>query len=156
MMSADFIWRLAMKLIAEVEGPVHLDLIHQRSRDAWAIGRIGPRVRENIAAAIEVASLVRDGDFVDIADRPVRHVRTPTEEVKRTAQQVPVGEMNLAITHLLRDSGNTLRTELVTAVARLFGWNRTGTGIDRRVSVAIDNLIDENLVTQVGSQISLT
>jgi len=34
--------------IVAVEAPVHLSLIHQRLRDAWSIGRVGARIKENI------------------------------------------------------------------------------------------------------------
>ena len=41
--------------IAKIEGPVHIDLVRQRLRDAWGIGRVGHKIRDNIDLAIHLA-----------------------------------------------------------------------------------------------------
>lgn len=127
--------------IARVEGPVHISVIHQRLRDAWGIGRIGPNIRENIDSAINLADIIREGDFVDLPDREVVAVRRPTDEVARRIEQVSPHELALAVTTLLRDVGATSRDDLVTAVARIFGWSRTGNDINRSINSVITRLL---------------
>lgn len=50
--------------IVEVESPVHIEVLYQRIRSAWGIGRVGSRIRSNINGAIKASKLIREGDFV--------------------------------------------------------------------------------------------
>ena len=96
----------AVREIAKIEGPVHIDLVRQRLRDAWGIGG-SVTIRDNIDLAVHLAMNVnRTEDFIDVAGRPVDRVRTPSEFVRK-AEQVHEDEIGLAITTLLRDAGNT-------------------------------------------------
>lgn len=145
----------AMNDMANAEGPVHIDLIHQRVRAAWDIGRINYRVRDNIDAAIDLAQVTREGDFIDTPNRPVDRVRTPANDVARKVEQVHDAELRLAFTFLLRDVGATPRDDLVTAVARLFGWNRTGTDIGRRLNDALHALLNTGDITDNDGLIAI-
>jgi len=141
--------------IARAEGPVHITLIHQRVRDAWNIGRIGPNIRENIDAAISLTDVIREGDFIDLPNRDVTAVRRPTNGVPRKVEQVPPGELTLAITSLLRDAGTTSRGDLVIAVARIFGWSRTGRDIGQAINSVIDRLVRAGTLTAADGAVSL-
>jgi hypothetical protein len=132
---------VAIREMADVEGPVHIDVVRQRLREAWGIGRVGPRIRDNIDAAIRsVRGVIRADDFIDFAGRPVDRVRTPADFVRK-AEHVHDNEVGLAIVTLLRDAGSTQRPELIVAVARIFGWARAGADINRRVAEVIDQLV---------------
>ena len=131
----------AMVEMAKVEGPVHISLIHQRLREAWNIGRISHYVRDNIDAAINLADVIREGDFIDLPSRELSAVRRPSTEVNRTSEQVHDNELGLAMTFLIRDAGSIEQDDLVVATARIFGWNRTGADIGRRLNSALQRLI---------------
>ncbi|WP_281433772.1 DUF3320 domain-containing protein [Kocuria flava] len=145
----------AVQKIAEAEGPVHIDLIHHRLRSAWGIGRIGYRVRDNIDAAIELAEVVRDGAFVDLPNRPVDRVRVPANGTARKVEQIHDDELRLACVMMLRDAGAVPREELITALARLFGWYRTGVDISRRLAHVVAELVQDGEVTEDGEQVTL-
>jgi hypothetical protein len=140
--------------IAAAEGPVHIDVILQRLRDAWDIGRVGSKIRANIEAAIRLAHVVRDGDFVDVAGRPVASVRVPGEGVQRQVENVADSELDLAITNLVKSAGTVNQDDLMTAVARLYGWNRLGSGITARLSMTINRLLAHG--TLIGDSTALS
>jgi hypothetical protein len=133
--------------IAAVEGPVHVEVVRRRLRDAWDIGRFGPRIKANLDAAIRLAGVIRTGDFIDLPDRGVTTVRLPTDEVARKVEQVSDDELRLAITRLLDSGGTVARDELMTVVARLYGWGRRGSEIDARLRTIIGRLIADGTVT---------
>lgn len=139
----------AIKHIAQEEGPVHLDIVFLRLRDAWGLGRIGHRIRSNIETAITLSEpfVERNAEFIDVKGRTVDRVRT-TGDQERRVEHVSESEMQLAITLLLRDAGATQREELAKAVARIFGWNRSGAEISRRVNGSIDELLDVGAVEE--------
>lgn len=145
-----------IRTVAEVEGPVHISLIHQRLRDAWGIGRIGAKISENIDKAIRAAKdVTRRDDFIDLANRPSDRVRTPGDSQARKADQIANSELAMAVRLLLRDAGVTPRNELINATARLFGWSRTGPDIKSRMDTVIGNLLAENAIAEAEGQLSL-
>lgn len=148
----------AVTAIATIEGPVHIDVVHQRLRDAWGIGRIGYKIRDNIDKAIRLSKddVVRIGDVIDRIGRPVDRVRTPSRFVFRKADHVDYSELRLAVKLLLRDTGTAPKAELVTATARIFGWTRTGADIRNRMDEVIDRLVTDDEITDVAGQLSLS
>lgn len=133
--------RGGIEQIATIEGPVHLSVLFQRLRDAWNIGRIGPRIRENIEAAITHANVTRTGDFIDVPGRTVTLARTPTDDCARNIDQVADDELALAIRNFARAAGSVSHDELTTAIARLYGWNRRGADIAARLGSLLASLI---------------
>jgi len=127
--------------IAAVEGPVHLDVLLQRLRDSWNIGRVGPRIRANIEAAIGLANVVRDGDFVTVPERDGAVARTPVPACARTVEQIADAELAAALLQLVQASAGVTRDDLTTAVARLYGWNRRGPDISARLNNLISDLV---------------
>lgn len=136
-------------------GPVHINLIYHRLRSAWGVGRIGYRVRDNIDAAIELAEVVRDGAFVDLPNRPVDRVRVPANGTARKVEQIHDDELRLACAMMLRDVGAVSREDLITALARLFGWSRTGVDISRRLAHVVAELVQDGEVTEDGEHVTL-
>lgn len=147
----------AIKHIATMEGPVHIDIVFLRLRDAWGLGRIGHRIRSNIEKAIMLSKpfVEWNDDFIDVKDRVVDRVRTTGDQVRRV-DHVHDRELQLAINMLLQDAGTTQRAELVKAVARIFGWNRSGAEISRRVNDTIDDLLRVGtLVERAADELTL-
>ncbi|MFC8797596.1 DUF3320 domain-containing protein [Promicromonospora sp. NPDC057138] len=136
-------WHLREPLTAlvDVEGPVHLDVVFERIRAWWDIGRVSARLRTNIKRAARETHTLLDGDFLDVPGRPIDKVRTPTRHMTRKVEHVHIGELTLAAQLLLRDAGAADRSGLVVGVARIFGWTRTGALVDQRINGAIDQLL---------------
>ena len=128
--------------LAEAEGPVHVEVIHERVRAWWNIGRVGSNIRRNIDLAIAQAPVTREGDFVDRPNRTIDRVRTPGQHgVVRKGEHIHIDEIALAVELLVRDVGAAGRSEIVQQVARIFGWARTGALVDRRINEAVDRTV---------------
>jgi hypothetical protein len=127
--------------IAAVEGPVHLDVLLQRLRDSWNIGRVGPRIRANIEAAIDLADVVRDGGFVTVPERDGAVVRTPVPACARTVEQIADTELAAALLRLVQASAGITQDDLTAAAARLYGWNRRGPDISARLNQLVTVLV---------------
>lgn len=137
-----------MKALVHAEGPVHMDVISERIRDWWYVGRVSHRLRSNLDLAIERAQLHRDGDFIDLPDRPVRKVRC--RDNSRKPEHVAFEEFALAAVSLVDDVGGASRQEVVTHIARLFGWARNGAILDDRMNQAIDLAVNTGKLTDEG------
>lgn len=130
----------AIRILVQLEGPIHLDIAFERLREWWGIGRVGAKIRANVDLAIERAPVHRDGQFLTIADEVVSHVRTPTPEISRKVDQIHTDELALAVMMTTRDVGAATRNEVIQGVARAFGWARTGSLVERHINDAIDHL----------------
>ncbi|MEV5766021.1 DUF3320 domain-containing protein [Micromonospora sp. NPDC052213] len=146
--------RVGVAEVAAVEGPVHITVMHQRLRECWGIGRIGSRIRDNIDAAIRQAGLDRDGDFVRVPGTVVSEVRSPIDVCSRSVEQVHDDELTLALTNLVRDTGGVSRDELSTHVAKLYGWNRRGPDISRRLEQLIERMVADGVLITNGHSLS--
>ena len=143
-----------IRAVVTTEAPVHISMLHQRLRDAWNIGRIGTRIRDNIDAAIRGAGVIREGDFLTLADAPRPVVRTPTRACERTVEQVHDHELALALVSLARDAKSISQNELTTRVARLYGWTRRGPDITSRMEALTTELRHNGTLT--GDEQTLT
>jgi hypothetical protein len=136
----------AIQTLVEHEAPIHLDVVFERLRDWWNVGRIGANIRRNIHLAVKRAEVVVDGDFLMIPEADVTSVRTPTGKVSRKVEQVHLEELAVATVLTIRDVGAITRSEAVQGIARVFGWTRTGSSVERRINEAIDRLISSGEV----------
>ena len=130
----------AIRHVVTIEGPVHIDVLFARLRDAWDIGRIGKNVRSNMDGAIAQARAIRDRDFLLFLGLGVT-VRTPTTSCKRTVGQIHDSELDLALRRLVADAAGISADELTARVARIYGWERRGSDISVRLSARITALL---------------
>lgn len=142
-----------LRQLVTVEGPVHLDTVSERIRDWWNIGRVTARMRDNLDRAISHAGLLREGDFIDVPDRPVLKVRSRNHN--RKPEHVHLEEFALAAVMLVRDVGGASRAEIVVAIARQFGWGRTGSVVDERINVAIDRAVARGRLSETGGMLTV-
>lgn len=144
----------AITNVVKQEGPIAHDLCRQRVRMAWRVGRAGGRMRDAFNRAVD--GLLADGTllsletgFLAMPGQDVRHVRGPVDGIEltnRKVTEVPTGELRLALHQLIVEARSITEDELRVSAARLFGWNRTGSGIAAALAAALDQLIDERLV----------
>jgi Protein of unknown function (DUF3320) len=140
--------------VVMTEAPVHAAVLQQRLREAWDIGRIGARIRDNIDAAIRIAGVLRDGEFLTLTSASPTTVRTPTDACRRDVEHVHDSELTLALASLVRDAGGISHDELTTRVARLYGWTRRGPDISTRLHELIARLLANGTLT--GNEHHLT
>ncbi|MFB7878862.1 DUF3320 domain-containing protein [Nocardia sp. NPDC056064] len=155
----------ATALIGEVartvvhrEGPIELELLIARIRDAWGYAKAGSVVRGRIqhvlAREVSNGTLTCDGTAYAIPGIDIEHVRTPSRSCARTVGQIPGAERKLAFTNTIRGGYGVGRDELIKEVARLFGWSRVGQGIRPTLERDLDDLIEAGVLVQRAEGIS--
>ena len=141
-----------LRILVAEEGPVHVEIAYERLRQWWDIGRVGSNIRNNIELAAIRANIVRDGDFFVLRSGRPTEVRTPSAVANRKVEQVHLDELAMASVLTIRDVGAVTRVEVVQGVARIFGWSRTGSIVERRISEAIDSAIaGEEVIDRDGT-----
>ena len=147
--------RRAVQEIVDVEGPVHIDVVRQRLRDAWNIGQIGSRIRARLDSAVRASGVHRDGDFLFTLDRLDPRVRTPVEGCRRAVQEIPGAELELALVNLVRDARRISQDDATVHVARLYGWNRRGPDITRRFATIIAQLVADGRLARAADGLAV-
>jgi len=117
--------------VVELEGPVHLDEVVNRIRDAWGLKRAGGRIQEAVELAVDVSvkmgRVARQGNFLSIPGREPRvrdrsEVRSPT---LRRADTLPPSEIEAAIMEVVRSNFGATEDQVATVVSRRLGFKST-------------------------------
>lgn len=136
--------------LTKAEQPVHLNTVHRRLRGWWQRERIGSRIKTHILEAIDQSPIKIDGDFLYLDTIRVDEVRTPTADNQRTAEEVHVLELALAIEHVVRDAGSASYDEVMTAVRSVFGWGARRGIIEYRLQEATEVAVQDGRVEERG------
>jgi len=148
--------------IIEIEGPIHEEEIVARVRDLWNLGRAGSRVQSAVQDALRHAVrkdslLIEDhcyllaGSMVKVRDRSEAESRT-----LRKPELLPPQEIREAIIQLVRDAHGARRTEVATAVARMFGFQATSQQLRDRIEQATDALVKGQRLTVEGDALTVS
>ena len=137
--------------IVKVEGPVHEEEIARRVASLFGKDRAGSRILESTKAGLaHLARLdahlkTRDGFWLTTAQEaacPVRDRSAAPASLQKAAMLPPL-EIATAIRRVLDDNGEVPRDELLTAVARLFGFQRTGPDLRGALEAALEAMLRE-------------
>ncbi|WP_431961919.1 DUF3320 domain-containing protein, partial [Actinacidiphila sp. bgisy160] len=138
--------------ILNAEGPIHIEVLYSRVRDAWQKGRSGKVIQDRISSA--VTTLVRkrqavsDGQFIDLARRKQVLARRPGIEKPRKVEHVPIAERHTALTGLVTEIPGITVEELVKESARFFGWSRVGPDIRTVLLEDIESLTASGAIAE--------
>ena len=130
--------------IARIEGPVHTDVVIDRLRESYRLGRVKgstrTRIQRSIANAIHRKIVMGDKRFIWSKKSPLS--RSPRNAPDENFEHIAPTELKaivLATANLL--FGCTQR-ELVVETARMLGVTRTG----KRITVVVSNTIQQLLL----------
>jgi very-short-patch-repair endonuclease len=136
-----------------VEAPVHEAVLLARFRDSWGISRLGAQIRSNAEyvlsrVRVDGRAVHRDAAGVYRVDgAELTAVRVPTgRDGTRNVLSIPPEEIDLAVVGTVRDAIVIEQEQLVVAVARLFGWQRSGPDIQNAIIGSISRLIQKDRV----------
>lgn len=148
--------------IAEVEGPVHIDVAIDRIREHYGMARARQVSRDQVRRVLEEVARKRQltvwrerastrqspgsmsEQFFDVLD-PVVNARRPYSESspRRTITQIASAEIEQGLVLVARVMFGASRDELVRETARQFWYDRTGPDIAARVNDCIDAMIGD-------------
>ncbi|MFG2845705.1 DUF3320 domain-containing protein [Kitasatospora sp. NPDC048296] len=114
--------------IIEQEGPIHEEILVQRVREAWGVGRAGSRIRDNIRVVrdrlVRSGRATLDGDFVDLVRDGDPAARRPGRHAARKLVHVAPRERWRALVELANECPGMSQDELVRRACEFFGWQR--------------------------------
>ena len=144
---------LAEQVVAR-EGPVHLEEVTARIRDAWGAGRAGGRIRDAVeravAASVVMSRMVRQDDFLwepgcvpKVRDRG--QVRSPG---LRKPEMLPPTELELAIQQIVRANFGATPDQVSQAVSRDLGFKATSPQLRKTISAAVTRSLADGGIMQ--------
>jgi very-short-patch-repair endonuclease len=119
-----------VEAIVGQEGPVHLDVVVTRIRDAWGAGRAGNKIRgaiEDAAAMVVRARRIRnDAGFLSVPGvAVVPRDRSKASDETRKPDMVAPGEIQEAVLTVVRQNLGVKHSEIASAVTRMLGFSAT-------------------------------
>ncbi len=148
--------------IVEVEGPVHKDVAATRLARAWDLERVGERMMNAVKGAWR--SLSREGQLqikgqflwpaAPSFQLAVRQPKPGDDESWRSVEEIAPEEIGLAMKNLVRDSLSIERDSLLTNVARIFGFERTGNQIQKVLDDTLADLVEARELVLLDGRVS--
>jgi hypothetical protein len=152
---------LAAKVV-QYEGPIHVEEVARRVREAFGLGRTGRRILESISDALEQVGrqgkVAREGEFWSAANSGLKNPRCrrgAAASLRRPDRIAPV-EYRLAIVAVLQAAVAASSSELTVGVARIMGFDRTGPDLDQAISDQIELMIQNGQVQATDGKIHLS
>ncbi len=141
--------------IIDIEGPVHIDIVIRKTREAWGYEQAGRRIKQKILDAAMYA--LQEGLFVqceldsDFLQKPstqavVRNRTQLTDSLMKKPEMIPPSEYRLAIQTAVERCFTISQEECGVEVARIFGFNKTSASFKKQVSIQIPSMIRDGII----------
>lgn len=148
-------------IVVQSEGPIHVEEVARRIREAFAVGRTGHRILAAVEGALRSAErrgLVKsNGVFWSapgIALSLPRDRRTASAALRRPDRIAPE-EYRVAVRVVLDGSVALDRDELIVEAARLLGFERTGAELHTAIRAQIDYMTNHGELVADGERMRL-
>jgi very-short-patch-repair endonuclease len=135
--------------IIEIEGPIHIEELARRVSGLWGKDRTGSRIAQAVSNGLASLrrtnkAIRRDGDFcftsLQEEDCPIRDRAAAPNSLQR-AEMLPPLEIRTAAFRAIEENGGIGRDEIVVAVTRMLGFQRTGPDLRAKVEREIDAML---------------
>jgi very-short-patch-repair endonuclease len=146
---------IIQQIVAQ-EGPVHRDEICRRITTLWGLQRTGNRITGAVNAALNWSlrkgKLESSGDFIDVALRPVRKVRSRTDASLnlRRPEMLPPSEIRYALARIVEVHFGISEDEAILQVARAFGFSSTSGQLRERIAEQVRQMISSGELRSDG------
>jgi very-short-patch-repair endonuclease len=139
--------------VVEVESPIHVDELARRVTAGAGLSRTGSRIQRKVLEAALWALLnerIRQkGDFYFSKDGLVKlRDRSELPPGSKNIAWVAPEEIHQAALLVVTHSFGISREEAVVDVARLLGFQRTGSDVSDRINGILDQMVTEGFLTE--------
>ncbi len=144
----------------EVEAPIHRDLLSRRIVTAWGYQRAGSRISAKMESAISAAAhqgrIRVQGQFLWPSFELEVVPRGPAlDGTIRNVDHIADEEIVRGMVFVLDYAFSLTEDELVVQTARLFGYLRTGSDINRRLREMVRATLKTGLIEVRGERYQL-
>lgn len=154
------LYSLAEKVV-EIEGPVHIDEVVNRIRDAWGLKRAGGRIQDAVERAIDVSvrtgRLSRVADFLSLTDQKplVRDRSDVSSPSLRRCDTLPPAELEIAVLDIVRANFGATDEQICSAVSRAIGFKATSSQLRDLIAEAVTTNISKGWLSRKNGIIVL-
>ena len=153
--------QLAEQVVA-IEGPVHIDEIINRIRDAWGLKRAGGRIQDAVERAVAVAvrqqRIVEADDFYSLphGECVVRDRGAARSPSLRKADMLPPSEIRVALLDIIARNFGATEEQVVLAASRAFGFKSTSAQLRETIHgvleamLAKEELVRRDTLIEIG------
>jgi hypothetical protein len=151
--------RLLVALV-ETEGPIHVEVVTRRLREAWGVERTGERVRRAVEEAIHLSTekgrVRQKGEFLwPVAERAELVRARPASLHEMYREYIAPEEIQEALRLLVSQAVALPEDALLSAAASLFGYGRVGDALRQRLREQLAELLRLGVVVARGEQLVL-
>jgi very-short-patch-repair endonuclease len=147
------------QLVVEAEGPVHIEEVARRIREAFGLQKTGNRILTHVRNSLVFLSrngvVAQDRDFWFVPGRAVNFIRSRRTAALplRKAAMIAPAEYQLGISTAVEEAVAISREDLLFEVARLFGFDRTGPDLKQEIKQQVDVLVQNGLIIDDGGRL---
>jgi very-short-patch-repair endonuclease len=129
--------------VLAVEAPIHIELLARRVAAYFGIGKVTPRVIEQVQHAVLGRGKWGDERGIvwrinqDATSMPPVRVPGSSAQARRSIAEVPLAELASAARVVVERSNGVASTDLVRDCARLLGFTRITSDVTDRVEIGI-------------------
>ena len=137
----------SVKLIVDVEGPIHVSEVTKRIKDSCHIKRAGANLKKTVNAAIETSensgSIIRIGDFLyDSSNNDVVIRRRNKPNIELISDEEIAKSIEIVLTY----NSNISTKQVAKETSRNFGFKSTSKKTATRINSVLDLMIANNRV----------
>lgn len=142
--------RTCIQQVLHNESPIHIDLLCQRIAPKFDRKKVTKLFKDKVQQELEYIDYEynKRSGFIYKNDASIQ-ARIPSEnnpETLRSIDHLPIEEIMIAIEAILKYSFSIPEDGLIDTVARVFGYNRTGEHIQKKLKHAIKKMYECNLI----------
>lgn len=150
-----------MTELINTEAPISKSLLFRKILKLWNTTRAGSKLNNYLTEiADSIPAITKTNSHQEfywsekINHENLQHYRDNSIE-KRVMEDIAPEEINLVIMEIMKHNLSVNREDLVRQTSRSFGFLKVGAQIDAVINFSIENLIDENKLTQSANRILL-
>lgn len=143
--------------VVKIEAPIHFELLCKRVAPLFGNQKATVKVRNGVDYIISRFStnVIKKEDFCWEKENKQPQVRKPNEINSRPIQYIAKEEIIEAMKLVLNNAYGISQEDLFIAVARIFGFSRTGGNIQVTLNDAFDVMISNNVVTILDGKVAI-
>lgn len=153
----DMYLKNVINYVVQVESPIHFELLCKRVAPLFGNQKATVKVRNGVDYILARFStdVIKKGEFCWEKESKLPQVRKPNEINSRPIQHIAKEEIIEAMKLVLNNAYGISQEDLFVAVARIFGFSRTGGNIQVALKEAFDAMLSDNIISIPDGKVAM-